>query len=209
MKPLEYYQFISDCIDTFACKGDLIINGEFEEKDFEALLSLACLWTGYYHQPFPIEIDQMSVEMFNSQKGKKKKGKRKQMGQFFTPPYIAEYITKETIGPLIEKILGNKKIKNKVEAIYRLTVCDPAMGAGIFLVKAHDLLFEYAIGIGQPVDEKGFLDASKKTMKCIYGLDIDKKAVELATIALQLNHAKHGLIWKLEEFANVAEIASL
>lgn len=197
MDALAYYSHISECVDTFASKGDLILNGGIDPDDFESFLSLACLYTSYYHKPFPVEVEDMVTKQTST-----KRNKRKSTGQFFTPPYIAEYIVSSTIGPLIEKIRNDKRIKNKTKKILNLKVCDPCMGAGIFLVKAHDFIFEHLLALEINPTEEDFKRLSRDSAKCVFGVDIDPKAVKLAKISIELNHMKHGLVWKIEDYVN-------
>jgi hypothetical protein len=185
----DYYKFLNDCIYDFASKGDLILNDICSEDDFETFLGLACFWTSFYKEPFPIDISNLN---FNKKSTNKNKIKRKEKGQFFTPKYIVEYIVNGTIGELVKKIKEQEiSEKEKLQKIFDLKICDPAMGAGIFLVAVHDFLVDACLDIIK--DKNKIADISSACLKCIYGVDTDPKAVELAKISLQLNHAKQCL----------------
>ena len=199
MNPKDYYDYIEECIYKFASKADSLMDGFIDKEDYEDFIALSCLYTGFYHKPFPIDLNKVTTE-------KKKISKyRKEKGQFFTPPYIAKFIVENTIQPMINKILKDKRIKNKQKKILDLKICDPSMGAGIFLVIAHDYIFENVLALEENLTEKRIIELSKASLKCIYGVDIDEKVVELAKMSLNINHMKHSLIWKLEEYVNTAK----
>jgi len=117
-------------------------------------------------------------------------GKRKKMGIYYTPSYIVDYIVKNTVGEYI-------KDKN-IDEILKVKILDPACGSGSFLVRAfqevcdkiEELLkkgekgnkilfktYQDRLNLGQKIDI---------LLNCIYGVDLDEKAVELARLRLLL-----------------------
>ena len=116
---------------------------------------------------------------------------RKATGSYYTPDYIVQYIVKETIGKL--EGLSSKEILD-----YK--VCDPAMGSGHFLVDALRYLNTiYVERLSQESD--GDLSISNQEAKrrvldaCIFGIDINPRAVKLAKMSLWLEsaHISHKL----------------
>jgi tRNA1(Val) A37 N6-methylase TrmN6 len=118
--------------------------------------------------------------------------KRKKMGIYYTPSYIVDYIVKNTIG---------EYIKNKsIDEILDIKVIDPACGSGSFLIRAFQELIniiEERLKNGEKSKKyqntfkewKGKLSLGEKTTiltNCIYGVDLDEKAVELAQLNLLL-----------------------
>lgn len=111
---------------------------------------------------------------------------RKMSGAYYTPHYIVEYITENSLGKLCE----GKKPKEILE----LKVCDPAMGSGHFISYALDYL------VGKYLDSHYSHDVPLKESygeiklkileSCIYGVDINPSAVKLAKMSLWLNTAK-------------------
>jgi type I restriction-modification system DNA methylase subunit len=144
-----------------------------------------------------IESDNTSVKLTKEQ--------RKNMGAFFTPVYIAEYICNKTLSPLIKKIKDSNK-KDKVKEICQLKICDPAMGGGIFLVCAHDFLMEELMAIDQT--KYSISEMARMSLKAIYGVDINPKAVEFSKLMLNLNIAKWSIVEKLDEYVSIADQAS-
>src|SRR3989344_4640839 len=122
-----------------------------------------------------------------------KSGKRKSMGIYYTPSYIVDYIVKNTVG---------EYIKNKsIDEILEVKILDPACGSGSFLTRAFqeicdiikDKLNEWEEGskilFKKPKEKLIELNFGQKIeilRNCIYGVDLDEKAVELARLNLML-----------------------
>ncbi len=118
-------------------------------------------------------------------------GKRKKMGIYYTPSYIVDYIVKNTVG---------EYIKNKtIDEILEVNIVDPACGSGSFLLKAFQEVcntIEERLKKGEKAKSSTFtfyndnrLSLSQKISiltNCIYGVDLDEKAVELAQLNLLL-----------------------
>jgi len=114
-------------------------------------------------------------------------GVRKSTGTFYTPQPIAEYLVRATLGPLVRNA-GPRDL-------LQLRVVDPAMGSGAFLVAACRYLaqaYEAALvreGGCHPGDF-GESDrvAFRRTIaeRCLYGVDINPMAVQLARLSLWL-----------------------
>jgi hypothetical protein len=115
-------------------------------------------------------------------------GQRKATGSYYTPQVIAEYLVREALGP---QIVG----KSSAELL-ELTVCDPAMGSGGFLVAATKFLGDayYEAQIEEALLDRDDLRAADhrtaawRTVAehCIYGVDMNPLAVELAKVSLWL-----------------------
>src|SRR3989344_3118799 len=121
----------------------------------------------------------------------KESGKRKKMGIYYTPSYIVDYIVKNTVG---------EYIKDKtVDEILDFNIVDPACGSGSFLIRAfHEVcdVVEKKLKAGdsskryrafEDIKEKlSFVQKVTILKNCIYGVDLDEKAVELAHLNLIL-----------------------
>lgn len=118
-------------------------------------------------------------------------GKRKKMGIYYTPSYIVDYIVKNTVG---------EYIKDKtIDEILEVNIVDPACGSGSFLLRAFQEVcntIEERLKKGEKAKTSTFtfynnnrLSLSQKISiltNCIYGVDLDEKAVELAQLNLLL-----------------------
>jgi len=126
------------------------------------------------------------------------KGERKSTGSYYTPDYIVNYIVKNTIGPVIEEkwMIAQEKNESYIDATLSINVLDPAMGSGHFLVGAVDFLSQKLLEAVQKDYEKGKVadtapytnDWARRDVvsHCIYGVDLNELAVELAKVGLWL-----------------------
>lgn len=127
------------------------------------------------------------------------KGERKSSGSFYTPDYIVEHIVHETLAPVIaEATMGAETDEERAVAVLRLNVLDPAMGSAHFLVEATEYLARYlagldltAAGLDLPAGEVVDVSFWKRRVAqaCIYGVDLNPLAVELAKLSLWLTTA--------------------
>lgn len=163
------------------------------------------------------------------------KGERKATGSYYTPEYIVKYIVEQTLGPLVEEARarvaqtgkGHDHAQQFAAEILRLRVLDPAMGSGHFLVEAADFLARaiatdefVQAGESAPLQDDDVVFWRRQVVeRCIYGVDKNRMAVELAKLSLWLvtvardkplsfldHHLRHGdsLVG-----ARLADLASL
>ena len=129
------------------------------------------------------------------------KGERKATGSYYTPDYIVKYIVKNTIEPVIQKKMeewgGVAGSGHFADFILSIKVLDPAMGSGHFLVEATDqlarwLVQAWATARPEEADSKDIAEqdihwARREVVRnCIYGVDLNPMAVELAKLSLWL-----------------------
>jgi type I restriction-modification system DNA methylase subunit len=122
------------------------------------------------------------------------RGERKATGSYYTPDYIVKYIVEHTVGPLIEERMQEG---DPIEGILSLKVLDPAMGSGHFLVEATDRLAHALVealgGAEQEPEEEDIRWARREVVeRCIYGVDLNPLAVELAKLGLWLHTVAEG-----------------
>lgn len=116
---------------------------------------------------------------------------RKEQGIYYTPPYIVNYIVRSTLG----KVLKGKKVD-----VEHLRVLDPACGSGSFLIKAFDVLNEYYKENDEDYKQTQldlqsgipFKTKSRILQNNIFGVDLDRQAVEIAQLNLLLKIAEKG-----------------
>lgn len=116
---------------------------------------------------------------------------KKEQGIYYTPTYIVDYIVRNALrGLLEEKDIDVEKIK----------VLDPACGSGSFLIKTFDVLNEHYQRNDKEysqtqLDSKTGMTFTKKVKILrdnIFGVDLDKQAVEIAQLNLLLKIAEKG-----------------
>ena len=128
------------------------------------------------------------------------KGERKATGSYYTPDYIVKYIVEQAVGPMLrEAVSGKTGDAATVEAVLGVNVLDPAMGSGHFLVEATEyiagFLVEEAITPGPDAggEEADLLYWKRRVAQsCIYGVDLNPLAVELAKLSLWLTTVAKG-----------------
>jgi type I restriction-modification system DNA methylase subunit len=144
-----------------------------------------------------------------------RESKRKSSGSYYTPDYIVQYIVDNTLGPLVrgecrpkpapipELLKGKPGFEEDADdirplsgdEILELKVLDPAMGSGHFLVAATEYLARAygAACIREGKDKDGATSDEdfvhyKRIIaeRCIYGVDKNPMAVELAKLSMWL-----------------------
>jgi len=116
---------------------------------------------------------------------------RKSTGSYYTPKALIDILIRTTLQPLVENRLKDKTRKDdKENEILDLKVCDPACGGGTFLLAALDFLGKKLAEIRTETDsppEHDLRQARRDILQhCIYGVDKNPLAVELAKISLWL-----------------------
>ena len=145
---------------------------------------------------------------------------RKSTGSYYTPEYIVDYIVRNTVGEKLKEVKGtflkeqqstiravttaldeeeqhklSRLFEDKLMAFVRekvlnLSVLDPAMGSGHFLVNAANLISNLITELLNDVNIQGDQESGTSYWRrwvvenCIYGVDLNPLAVELAKLAL-------------------------
>lgn len=141
-------------------------------------------------------------------------GTRKGAGTFYTRPQLTLPTVRRTLEPLMYEGDGPDRAVRAPEALLALNVCDPAMGSGSFLVAALRILTAAVVEslhvhgriervngrtsiacellpeADRSLPSEGFEERIEAIVRravvehCVYGVDIDPLAVELARVAL-------------------------
>jgi hypothetical protein len=121
---------------------------------------------------------------------------RKTTGSYYTPDSLVQELIKSALDPVIEDRLANNP-DNPTEALLGIKVIDPACGSGHFLLAAAHRLAERLApllakeGVVKPQDYRHAL--REIIRKCIFGVDRNPMAIELARTALWLEGFEEGL----------------
>lgn len=177
-----------------------VMNRELSEEDFAHVEVIGWLYQYY--------VSEKKDEVYAGLKQNKKidKDSIPAATQTFTPHWIVRYMVENSLGHLwleshpqsdlkqkmtyyVEPAEQEEEVKKHLEALRNpnlspeeITVLDPACGSGHILVYAFDLL--YAI-----YEEQGYMASDIPTLileKNLYGIDIDKRAAQLAAFALMM-----------------------
>ncbi|MFI5477930.1 Eco57I restriction-modification methylase domain-containing protein [Streptomyces rubiginosohelvolus] len=132
---------------------------------------------------------------------------RKKTGSYYTPASLIETLLDSTLDPVIddaqkrgERVAAEAGESDPREAIIRellsLTVCDPACGSGHFLVAAARRIAKRVAAVDEnnpeppPVAVRSALH--KVVARCLYGVDLNQMAVDLAKVSLWLEALEPG-----------------
>jgi len=124
---------------------------------------------------------------------------RKLTGSYYTPDSLVQELIRSALDPVIEQRLAANPA-NPTEALLAIRVIDPACGSGHFLLAAARRLAEKLAqlrsleggqeGAIQPQDYRHAL--REVVARCIYGVDRNPMAIELARMALWLEGYEEG-----------------
>ena len=114
---------------------------------------------------------------------------RKLSGSYYTPDSLVQELIKSALEPVIAQTL-QANLQQPVKALLGLTVCDPACGSGHFLLAAARRIAEEVARLnaseGNPLQSDYRHALREVVAHCIYGVDKNPMAVELAKTALWL-----------------------
>ncbi|WP_135828681.1 Eco57I restriction-modification methylase domain-containing protein [Halorussus halobius] len=128
-------------------------------------------------------------------------GERKATGAYYTPDYVVTYIVEETVDPLIEEIEDDlaatdlepgtvEYVTEFWKRVRELRILDPAMGSGHFLTKATGYVAEQVMAEVRELETATLFDEEQirraVSKECIYGVDRNGMAVELAKLSMWL-----------------------
>ena len=120
---------------------------------------------------------------------------RRRSGSHYTPRELTEPIVRIALEPVLARLRGGEGRPPRPEAILDLKVCDPAMGSGAFLVEACRQLAEALIEAWRthgaapkllPDEDEVIVARRLVAQKCLYGVDRNPVAVDLAKMSLWL-----------------------
>ncbi|GAB7190244.1 N-6 DNA methylase [Kineococcus sp. NUM-3379] len=118
---------------------------------------------------------------------------RKTTGSYYTPSSLIDLVLDEALDPVLDDA---EKSADPVAALLAMTVCDPACGSGHFLVAA-----ARRIAARLAVARSGEVDPTPVSLRealhdvvarCIYGVDVNPMAAELAKVSLWLEALQPG-----------------
>lgn len=145
------------------------------------------------YDPRP-DVIQRTFELINTSGNERKKS-----GSYYTPDSLVQELIKSALDPVIEQRLAAKP-DAPIEALLAIRVIDPACGSGHFLLAAARRLAEKLALLRatfgnesgeQP--EQDFRHALREVVaKCIFGVDRNPMAIELARTALWLEGFEEG-----------------
>ena len=120
---------------------------------------------------------------------------RKLTGSYYTPDSLVQELIRSALDPVIAQRLAQNPAQ-PVEALLAIRVIDPACGSGHFLLAAARRLAEKLAQLRAPegaVTPQAYRHALREVVgRCIFGVDRNPMAVELARTALWLEGFEEG-----------------
>lgn len=121
---------------------------------------------------------------------------RKESGSYYTPTPLVDCLLDSALDPLLDEACARGSPEERVAALLDITVCDPACGSGHFLVAAARRIAKRVAaeetGESEPPDTVVRAALRRVSGRCIYGVDINPMAVELAKVSLWLEALEPG-----------------
>jgi len=156
-------------------KGDELKTGQMSLFDF------------YDFSVIPIEFISNIYEFFLGPESQRRKG------AYYTPPFLVDYILKETIDDYFKENRDNDQCK----------VLDPACGSGIFLVETlRRLIHRYqTLNPDCKKDKESYKEQLKNLLcKNIFGVDRDENALNVAVFSLYITLLDYQEPKDIEDF---------
>ena len=131
---------------------------------------------------------------------------RKGTGSYYTPVSLVDCLLDSTLDPLLDdaqkraEVAATRAGTDVSEAVagayLSLTVCDPACGSGHFLVAAARRIAKRLASVREQNPEPS-VEAQRHALRdvvsrCVYGVDLNPMAVELAKVSLWLEALEPG-----------------
>ncbi|ODS51204.1 MAG: restriction endonuclease [Acidovorax sp. SCN 65-108] len=120
---------------------------------------------------------------------------RKLTGSYYTPDSLVQELIRSALDPVIAQRLAQSPAQ-PVDALLAIRVIDPACGSGHFLLAAARRLAEKLATLRAPdgaVTPQAYRHALREVVgRCIFGVDRNPMAVELARTALWLEGFEEG-----------------
>jgi len=114
---------------------------------------------------------------------------RKTTGSYYTNPRLIDELIENALKLVVEEKFKGTEDKDK--AILSIRICDPACGSGAFLISANNYLAKELARLRSSQNEPSDREVKRATrdilQHCIYGVDLNPMAVELAKVSLWIN----------------------
>lgn len=120
---------------------------------------------------------------------------RKVSGSYYTPDSLVQALLDESLDPLIEETIAGRQDAAAIEALLALRIIDPACGSGHFLLAAARRLASRIARLSSPgtpsqADYRHWL--REVARRCLFGVDRNPMAIELAKVALWIETVEPG-----------------
>ncbi|MFN3651307.1 MAG: Eco57I restriction-modification methylase domain-containing protein [Armatimonadota bacterium] len=187
------------------------VEGEFIDYRDLSERHLGSIYEGlleFHLQPLASDMseDQAAAKEGWTAKLVTDKGERKATGSYYTPGFITRFMVEQAVGPVVDAALTEAAPRGpdaQAQAVLSINVLDCSMGSGHFLVEAADYIahrmveadllpsdVRHPAGSGlnggvPTLDELAYW-RRRVAQSCIYGVDLNPLAVDLAKLSMWL-----------------------
>ncbi|MDB5032679.1 N-6 DNA methylase [Mucilaginibacter sp.] len=154
--------------------GDVFKYDEFQLDSIlpKFLTELALFFESDYRSGqqylFPYQFDQIPIQLISHvYEAFLKEDNKKSKGIYYTPPFLVRFMLSQTL-------------EANADLSSNLTVLDPAVGSGAFLVESFRIIQRSHKGPLSFEDKKRILEHQ------LFGIDVDRKALQIAAFSLYL-----------------------
>ncbi|MDF1540353.1 MAG: Eco57I restriction-modification methylase domain-containing protein, partial [Candidatus Thorarchaeota archaeon] len=112
------------------------------------------------------------------------------MGAFYTPADIALFISKRTIGPVLDSVISESEgdADSAISQILKMRFLDPCCGPGIFLICAFEIVrntMQEFLERSKSESSKSFDQLLASLVQNLHGVDLDPASLEIADVCLR------------------------
>ncbi|MCC6623556.1 MAG: N-6 DNA methylase [Deltaproteobacteria bacterium] len=121
---------------------------------------------------------------------------RKTTGSYYTPSSLVECLLDTALDPVVAEAVKGKSPSEAESALLSLSVVDPAVGSGHFLLAAGRRLAKRLAQVRTGEDEPTLAEVRRALRdvvgRCLYGVDLNEMAAELCKVSLWLEAIEPG-----------------
>jgi hypothetical protein len=121
---------------------------------------------------------------------------RKETGSYYTPTSLVDCLLDSALDPLLDDACVKATHEERISELLDITVCDPACGSGHFLVAAARRIAKRIAAEetaeSEPPEAEVRRALRRVVGRCIYGVDVNPMATELARVSLWLEALEPG-----------------
>ncbi|MCV7361593.1 N-6 DNA methylase [Mycolicibacterium neworleansense] len=166
-------------------KSDRLWKADYRNLDAEELGSIYESLLEFHPVWNPVERSYSLLEAAGNE--------RKGTGSYYTPTSLVECLLDSALEPVLDRAAA---ATDPEEALLAITVCDPACGSGHFLVAAArriaKCLAAHRSGESEPPPKQVRAALRDVVDRCVYGVDVNPLAAELAKVSLWLEAVEPG-----------------
>jgi hypothetical protein len=117
---------------------------------------------------------------------------RKKSASYYTPDSLVQAILDSALNPVMEERIAGKPTNEAIASLLSLRIIDPACGSGHFLLGAARRIGAKICELREDLSPESSRQAIREAVHCLYGVDLNPMALELARMAIWLETHEAG-----------------